>query len=211
MSSPVDWQGGWWAGREATQWRTKWPCSSRLQGRLPKPIIKWEPQFGFRDTAAFPFSTPQHCPREWANPVHQIREKWAMEVADLTARSRGQIRHKSQAVHQKWQGIVPSMFTLPLCSRNHYMVRHAYLCISSHSTPSTLLHGHQAPPLWSPFFFLTYHWMKCSSLASLSSWLLPSFRSQFVVVVCFAFFVKTYFKPSHHAFWWNLWSILFNF
>ena len=51
--------------------------------------------------SSIPFLNPQHYPTEWANPVHQSREKWAMEVADLTARSRGQTRHKSQAVHGK--------------------------------------------------------------------------------------------------------------
>lgn len=67
--------------------------------------------------------------------------------------------HESQAVNQKWQGIV---FTLLENSRNHCTVGHSYLCNSIPSALpmlSTLLHADHP--------FLDLYRMKCSSPASL--------------------------------------------
>lgn len=154
----------------------------KVKGRLPEPIIKWEPQLGARETAVLPFSTPINplqceliqsircrSSGQWRWRTDSSKQRWRVQV---------QTCHESQAVNQKWQGIV---FTLLLNSRNHCTVGHSYLCNSIPSALpmlTTLLH--------TDLPFLDLYRMKCSSPASLCGWLLPSFRSQFVAVLfCF--------------------------
>lgn len=162
--------------------------------------MKWDPQQA-QEIAVLPSSTP---PLPCSEPVQSVRGRsggqWRWPVQFQT-------RHLSQAVYQKYQGTVTSVFTLLPCLRNHYVAGRAYLCCS---TPSALPHAHWAPGHWSKFLFLTYaEWNLFKGNEILFRW--PASPIIQGSISCFVFFfVKMYFKPNHHALWWNLWSISIN-
>lgn len=69
--------------------RTQRPCSRRPHGRLHRALIKWEPQPSPSDDSSIAFLKPHHYSPGRSNPVHRSGQQQAMEVAELTARSRG--------------------------------------------------------------------------------------------------------------------------